>query len=245
MDDERGGVGSGDGTQPKPVATTLDATKPNHGATEREESSGSGTTGLDPLGQAQELMALPQIAARLAMEGELGARAPALVSLKRWSAAGALNSAQRFPDGRNRPLYVYQAVKAICQAKLPLRFDDLPPEGSTPSPVTEAKVDLTPVLERMAALEGAYRQQQLQTQQALADIAQQLARLAAATDTLEHTRRTLMTRYDAEITALRSRIEQMQAAARDNPGIDIAAARLMQAAARMESTLEGMQPRQS
>ena len=88
---------------------------------------------------------------------------------------------------------------------------------------------------------------QAQMMGALQDIANrmdafgtQIIKLAAAVSDLEHTRKSLMARYDGEMTAMRMRLEQMQTAARDNPGLEVAAARLGQAAYRIESALQAL-----
>ncbi len=234
MQDGRGGEAPGSGShEPKPG-------KDLHTATTAAQAVGApDRPDQDDAALLLELMALPQCAARLALPTELGGRAPALVSLKRWSAAGVLQSAQHFPAGRNRPLYDYQAVKAICQSKLPMRFDEAGQAAAALAPPGTASTDLTPVLERLAGLEAALQAQASQQQAALKEISTHLAKLSSAAENLEHTRRSLMTRYDAEMTTLRTRIEQLQSAAREStgPGIDLAAARLSQAASRIEQAL--------
>ena len=198
-------------------------------------------------GRVVELMTLPQVAARLALPGELGARAPALVSLKRWSAAGALQAAQHFPAGRTRPLYEYSAVREVCLRKLPMRFDDIPaaalarpavPAGPTHGQARDEAQALE-VLRRIETLAADSERRHEELRQTMAEMTQQMARMSAAAENLEHTRRTLMNRYDAEMSGLRTQLENMQAAAKasSGQGMDLAAARLQQAAARIEDAL--------
>jgi len=178
-------------------------------------------------------MSLPQLAVVLARPEHLGARAPSLVTLKRWSAAGHLEQAQHKVPGRSRALYRLEMVKQICLAKQPARAQDV-------SQAAPASADLTPVLDRLQALEAqASRQEQL-----MVELTAQVSKLHTAVAALDHVRRSLMTRYDNEMTLLRSRHEQMQNAVRDTPSLEVAAARLTQTAHRLEHIAQALNKRE-
>jgi hypothetical protein len=66
-------------------------------------------------------MTLHDASKRLATETELGAHAPALITLKRWSAARYLEGAKHFLPGRHHPLYNYAVIKEFCLQRLPVR----------------------------------------------------------------------------------------------------------------------------
>lgn len=236
MEDVRGGDASGDASDGRVAGET-------------NQSEAVVVLPIVVDGRLIELMTLPQVATRLALPTELGGRAPALVSLKRWSAAGVLQQAQHFPAGRNRPLYDYKAVREICLSKLPMRFDDLqaqpaalassqqaPQETGTPGPGGQADPEL---LARLGALEAASERRHEEFRQVISQLTQQISRMASAAENLEHTRKSLMNRYDAELSGLRSQLEQMQTASKasSGPGLDITAARLQQAAARIEAAV--------
>jgi hypothetical protein len=244
-------------------------------------------------------MTMLDVAQRLGLPTELGAHAPAMITLKRWRAQGLLDAAKHATPGKVHPLYDYAVIKEFCLQRLPMRtfaevgapaWPRAQPSAATglagleaplatatsstsslahpiPAPAADrahAAADVPgEVLERLDRLEqrmSLHMQQQNQAQAQLLSMMQdllertlgqvmerlgsqadQIARVAAATADLEHTRKSLMGRYDGEITALRARLEQWQAAARDNPGLDLTAARLGQAAHRIEAALKELQ----
>ncbi len=242
------------------------------------------------------------VAQRLGLPTELGAHAPAMITLKRWRAQGLLDAAKHATPGKVHPLYDYAVIKEFCLQRLPMRtfaevgapaWPRAQPSAaagaaglaglealaatatsstsslahSIPAPAADrahAAADVPDeVLERLDRLEqrmSLHMQQQNQAQAQLLSMmqdllertlgqvmerlgsqAEQIAKVAAATADLEHTRKSLMARYDGEITALRARLEQWQAAARDNPGLDLTAARLGQAVHRIEAALKELQ----
>lgn len=246
-----------------------------------------------PLTRRPELMTMLDVAQRLGLPTELGAHAPAMITLKRWRAQGLLDAAKHAAPGKVHPLYDYTVIKEFCLQRLPMRtFAEVgaaawsksqPPEaapllaplpssglGSAHPPAAptrdraHAPTDITTeVLERLERLEQlmiSHMQQQTHAQahllsmmqdlveQAMGRVmghldsqAEQIARVAASTADLEHTRKSLMARYDGETTALRARLEQWQTASRDNPGLELAAARLGQAAHRIETAIKDLQ----
>jgi hypothetical protein len=254
---------------------------------------------VTPSGPRPALMTLHDASKRLATETELGAHAPALITLKRWSAARYLEGAKHFLPGRHHPLYNYAVIKEFCLQRLPVRdfaavsypapvrpllaqapseadpSRDLlapvqavePPEELTPEKVAPANpsrggADTTGAAGDGAPLAGQHREMKAVYQAMAQDLARsqaiqaqmlgtlqdlsnrmdafgtQIVKLASAVSDLEHTRKTLMARYDGEMTSLRVRLDQAQGAARDNPGLEVAAARLGQAVYRIEAALQ-------
>lgn len=263
------------------------------------------TQSVLPTGPRPALMTLHDAAKRLAMESELGAHAPALITLKRWSAARHLEGSKHFLPGRHHPLYNYAVIKEFCLQRLPVRAftavsyhsparpllaPEPAPSEPAPAPATpqrpvepepqpaalQAATPRKPHADEVRLADGApsstpahanpprdrgsghqessqdvarahaFQAQVLGTLQDLSNqmeaFGTHLVKLAAAVSDLEHTRKTLMARYDGEMTSLRMRLEQLQGSARDTPGLEVAAARLGHAAHRIEAALGGFRP---
>lgn len=212
--------------------------------------------------QPKVLLSLADCATRLRAASDLGARAPAHITLKRWSAAGVLEAAVVREEGK-RPLYDLALVRDIALAQMAERWvpqlDFEAAEGqaaAAPAPATQtskAEVvaaepssaggptieDLADRVDRIAASQDALRQEMTAAiQQAL----EQSARLAAAAENLEATRRSLMVRTDAEITSLRSQLNLALQRGGAGGGDVVAVAKLTTVLNRVEDLLRDRQP---
>lgn len=224
------------------------------------------------------LLSLADVAQRLARADQLGQRAPALITLKRWSAAKALDRAQHRPAGRKRPLYDYETVKALCLSRKAGTHEILPSQphaeqhvaaepSDEPAPASHCDAQPTGHGDAQAAHHGrlthpregastisteqyaalGQRLDRLEMQfrvieQSLdkllagqAPLLSQLTQLAAAANSLEHSRKALMLRYDGENTELRARLQAVHGpGAMGDTSLELTLARLERVAWRLE-----------
>jgi hypothetical protein len=167
-----------------------------------------------------EPISLTECALRL--RAELGDAAPALVTLKRWSAAGHLDTAKHLARHASRARYQFPIVLQIAKSKRDTRQE---PPAATSADAGEGRelgrgvdpdalVSLEAMIDRSvrAAVDAA---RPPSTQEAIDGavsraLDQVLAKMAAPLANLEAARRMLMSKYDAEANLLRQRIEELQ-----------------------------------
>ena len=186
----------------------------------------------------RQLMSLRECAERLAQDHELGKRAPAHVTLKRWSAGGVLDEAKANQSGR--PLYDMAKVRKICREQLAGRFDSpsyidsgagdpstggMPaaagahaePGASAGQAAVSQIADVQAINERFDRIEQSILQLANTFQAALGEVMSQVARCAQASENLDSVRRTLQLRTDGEMTALRGQLAQALTATKRSP----------------------------
>ncbi len=133
---------------------------------------------------------------------------PAHVTLKRYAAAGRLTGALALAQAGTRGrTYDVEAVRRILQLPQPQ-----PPAPALPPASIPASPSLIPdLLERMGRMESG------------------LNAVRACLEDLTQTRKALQLKYDAEVTALREQIAQLQARERSQASAALLEARLAQA----------------
>lgn len=158
-------------------------------------------------------LTLQECADRLRLDLKL--QAPALVTLKRWSASGLLDVAKTVPDGAARAKYSYPMVLQVARkntrsrapSRSPARLDASsahrpiaaarPEVRSSDAPKSTVEIDLAHLSKAVAAeLAPIMSQALVATQKQVLD---GLANLDA-------TRKSLMLRYDAEVHSLRDTV---------------------------------------
>lgn len=151
---------------------------------------------------------------------DLKLQAPALVTLKRWSASGLLDAAKTVPDGAARAKYSYSMVLQVARkntrGRVPsggavIRSESTPAHRpadvarhdvrSPDSPKSTVEVDLA-LLSKAIAAELA----PIMTQALAAAQKQMFDGLA----NLDATRKSLMLRYDAEVHGLRDTVASLR-----------------------------------
>lgn len=172
------------------------------------------------------LLSLQQCIQRLRHPKDLGQNAPAYVTLKRWSASGALDRAVHRSPGK-RPMYDLARVRTICLENLADRFAPLEPSGveaaGSRAPAGQASRVGAPdaasasllqavsdVSDRVAELEHSIGTLRSEVSTALQGLTQQVARAGAAMEGLEAARKGLMLRTDGELTALKSQVATLK-----------------------------------
>jgi hypothetical protein len=145
---------------------------------------------------------------------ELGDDAPAEITLKRWKKDGKLDKAVVRGTGHGRSArFHYNEVLRITRGQsLATRPHTIParpratPASAELSPEAIAQIAKLVAEQLLAALPGSAAPA---TSAARAADTQVPAELLDAIRTLEHTRKTLMVRYDSEITGLKARVDQL------------------------------------
>ncbi len=168
-----------------------------------------GTKATGQTTRQPELLSLADCHRRL-LDDPSVVQAPSYVVLKRWSAAGLLDSARLRQPGERRERYAYGKVRALVHK----RKGEAVPEAPVPDRTgTKPATPLSPVGDSVppvppdatdASTEGAGPALALLTNlvQGLIETADAIASELAD---LRHMRHTLMTKYDAEAALLRER----------------------------------------
>lgn len=149
-----------------------------------------------------EPLTLKDCCARLAKD--LGQGAPAMITLRRWAASGALDTAKRIRGDRQRPLWDYGAVLKVARARLP----SLQVKAATNVRTKHPSLDVDAVADRVAAL----LLPRLLAARPAAGADQIPQALQNALDDLESTRRSLMVKYDQVLASQTARIDALLAA---------------------------------
>lgn len=165
--------------------------------------------------------------------------APALVTLKRWSAGGILDGAKMYPDGATRPKYNYEVVLKIVKKHISINAptaptakkgvvqiqdssapavslsvstgDDVTPTQSLAQMVPPTPV-AAPLFNEGALVEAIKELINAELRPILSDaIAQSQKQMIDGLTNLDSIRKILMVKYDAEIHSLRTRLNEVLA----------------------------------
>lgn len=177
------------------------------------------------------LLSLPECHQRLTVL--MGETAPAIVTLKKWSSRGKLKTA-KVQEGRSRPRYRFSVVRKLAeqsvakQQALKLQQDQARAASKRPAvprPARKAAVDLAPLLDSLrtelgtaaAAIQTAVRQELAEKalSSALQDaVSRELTKVSgevlSAIHVIDSIKRHLMNKYDAEVTALKERVRELE-----------------------------------
>lgn len=183
-------------------------------------------------------LTLSECARKLA--DDLGDRAPAEITLKRWRKDGLLNKALRKPtDGGVRPLFDYDQVLAVVSTR---SLANRPKPGmnaaARPGRSQASDVDLATMVEkvvRKVLLETSTPSRPSQDAQGAG--AEEIKR---AVDGLDAARRQLMLKYDSELNMLRGRLNDAQAALQKASVAPLDAARITSRLDEINSKLSSM-----
>jgi len=179
----------------------------------------------------EELLSLPECEVRL--RGAIGAHAPTLITLKRWSAGGRLDEA-KVRDHRGRPRYRYSRVEEVARARAAqststhARAERLKAAGRAGQRgVLMVDTRDLEALKNVVTLQleelGGQLVEQVRAgisekvltdvvSKAVAGAMEQLSKdITATVASVDAIRKSLMLKYDAEVAMLRGRIDELKA----------------------------------
>lgn len=180
---------------------------------------------------------------------QLGAAAPSLVTLKRWSAAGILDEAKTPRREGGRPRYRPELVLAVVRRRQAVPSEEAGASDAPPAPAAQGKATAPPEQNAFAdeALE-ALRRDVSQIQEATQALAAGQRQLASAVEALtlqvgsiardmgnlDAARKMLMVNSDALTNQLRQRAEAAERALRSQQTNEVDHMRLMRALGSIE-----------